>query len=124
MAGASVWASLHSLGLSSNQDEAIEPQFEVGRERGEVGAFGFPIDAVGGEILQAEGHFGVRAESLEDVLFLPHMVSSMPSRRRAAMNFWSARRGGSSATPRGPSSPQMPRQRVSSQSSAITLKGE
>ena len=56
-------------------------------------------------------------------LFLLASESNIPASRCAKANSCSARRPGSTTTPDGPSSPQTPRHKVLSQSSARTLNG-
>ncbi len=58
------------LGIVVDEDEAFEPEVEFGCERGKVGAFRIPIDAAGGEILEAQGKFGMGAEGFGDVFFV------------------------------------------------------
>ena len=60
----------HFLGVVVHQNDAVEPKIKFVGERGQVRAFGLPIDALRREILQRSGISGMRLKRSRDVLFV------------------------------------------------------
>ena len=123
--GAPASTSRTSLGLSSTRIKVSRPSSSSSASDARLPALESQLMRCATKSPGASGISGCarKVATTSSGLFLLHRASSIPARRRSAISSCSARRGASSTTPSGPSSPQMPAHRVSSQSSAIALNG-
>ncbi len=61
---------LHLLGIVVHQDEAVETDFQLFGEGGEVACLGIPVNALRHEVVGRERHFRMDAESGGDILLI------------------------------------------------------